>query len=267
MSEEPAERVRVSVADHVATVSLTRAEKHNALDVAMFEGILSAAQRLGGETGVRAVVLHGEGPSFCAGLDLASLMAGGTGVSAVSDRLHEASPNWFQRASHDWLSLPVPVIAALHGNVLGGGLQIALGADIRIATPDARLSVMEVKWGLIPDMGITRALPRLVSIDVAKELTFTGRVVSGADAAALGLVTRVSEDPLAAAHALAAEIAQRSPDAVRGAKRLYDEAWTGPPGDTLGLEAALQLELIGSPNQLAAVAAGFSGEPGEFVDP
>jgi enoyl-CoA hydratase/carnithine racemase len=267
MSEDPADRIAVAVVDHVATVTLTRPEKHNALDVAMFEAILATAQRLSSESGVRAVVLHGAGPSFCSGLDVASLMAGGSGVSAVSDRLHEPVPNWFQRTSHDWIALPVPVIAALHGNVFGGGLQIALGADIRIATPDARLSVMEVKWGLIPDMGITRTLPRLVAIDVAKELTFTGRMISGTEAAALGLVTRVSDDPLAAAQALAAEIAQRSPDAVRGAKRLYDESWTGATHDTLALEAALQLQLIGSANQLAAVAAGFSGEPGAFVDP
>jgi enoyl-CoA hydratase/carnithine racemase len=267
MSEDPADRITVVVADHVATVTLNRPEKHNALDVAMFEAILATTEQLGGEPGVRAVVLHGAGPSFCSGLDIASLMSGESGVSGVSDRLHEPVPNWFQRTSHDWLALPVPVIAALHGNVFGGGLQIALGADIRIATPDARLSVMEVKWGLIPDMGITRTLPRLVAIDVAKELTFTGRMITGDEAAALGLVTRVSDDPLAAAQALAAEIAQRSPDAVRGAKRLYDESWTGAAHDTLALEAALQRQLIGSANQLAAVAAGFTREPAAFVDP
>ena len=267
MGVELSDRVSVTVAGHVATVTLTRPDKHNALDAAMFEAILGAARRLAGEPGVRAVVLHGEEPSFCSGLDLASLMSGEGGPAGVTERLRETPPNWFQRASHDWVTLPVPVIAALHGTVFGGGLQIALGADIRIAAPDARLSVMEVKWGLIPDMGITRTLPRLVSIDVAKELTFTGRIVSGEQAAALGLVTRVDADPLTAARALAAEIAQRSPDAVRGAKRLYDESWTGTPADTLGLEASLQGALIGTPNQLAAVAAGLSGEPGEFVDP
>jgi enoyl-CoA hydratase/carnithine racemase len=161
----------------------------------------------------------------------------------------------------------MPVIAALHGNCLGGGLQIALGADIRIAAPDTRLSVMEVKWGLVPDMSITRTLPRLVSIDVAKELTFTGRVFDGTEGARLGVVTGVSVDPLAAARELAAEIAGRSPDAVRAAKRLFDESWTGPAQQTLALEAELQLGLIGSPNQLAAVTAGFTKQPAEFVDP
>jgi enoyl-CoA hydratase/carnithine racemase len=265
------ERVSVAIEGHVASVTLTRPDKHNALDVEMFEAILAAAARLRDESGVRAVVLHGEGPSFCSGLDVVSIMQSGGDTSdpsrALTDRIRGDVPNWFQRASHDWTALPMPVIAALHGSVLGGGLQIALGADIRIAAPDTRLSVMEVKWGLIPDMGITRTLPRLVSIDVAKELTYTGRTVSGEEAATLGLVTRVSDDPLAAARDLAGRIAARSPDAVRRAKRLYETAWTGEASETLALEAELQLQLVGSPNQLAAVTAGFSGKPGEFADP
>ena len=270
MSESPPPRVRIEIADHVASVTLSRPDKHNALDLPMFEAILDAARRLGGEPGVRAVVLHGEGPSFCSGLDVVSIMQADParpGMAGLTDRGHGELPNVFQRASHDWLELPVPVIAALHGSAFGGGLQIALGADIRIAAPDARLSVMEVKWGLIPDMGITRTLPRLVSIDVAKELTYTGRTISGTEAHALGLVTHVADHPLVAAEALAAEIAARSPDAVRRAKRLYDESWTGAPEQTLALEAQLQLELIGSPNQLAAATAGLSGGPAEFTDP
>jgi enoyl-CoA hydratase/carnithine racemase len=261
------ERVQIEIADHVAVVTLSRPEKHNALDIPMFEGIIGAAQRLRAEPGVRAVVLHGEGPSFCSGLDVVSIMQSGSGTSGLTDRVDGEVPNWFQRSAHDWLTLPIPVIAAVHGNCFGGGLQIALGADIRIAAPDTRLSVMEVKWGLIPDMAITRTLPRLVPIDVAKELTFTGRIFGGAEADRLGVVTRLADDPLGAARELAAEIASRSPDAVRGAKRLYDASWTGPAAETLALEAELQLSLIGSPNQLAAVAAGFTKEPAEFIDP
>jgi enoyl-CoA hydratase/carnithine racemase len=260
-------RVAVEVCGHVAVVTLTRPDKHNALDVAMFEQITGAADRLASESGVRAVVLHGDGPSFSSGLDVVSIMAAGNGLDGLVDRVRGDVPNWFQRAAHAWLELPMPVIAALHGNCLGGGLQIALGADIRIAAPTTRLSVMEVKWGLVPDMSITRTLPRLVGIDVAKELTFTGRVFDGAEAARLGVVTRVADDPLAASRELAAEIAARSPDAVRAAKRLYDESWTGDAQRTLALEAELQLGLIGSPNQLAAVAAGFAKEPAEFADP
>jgi enoyl-CoA hydratase/carnithine racemase len=270
------ERVRVEVAEHVATVTLSRPEKHNALDIAMFEAIVDAAERLADERAVRAVVLCGEGPSFCSGIDLAAVLAAQAGWDAPSDGpappaplepLRGPVPNFFQRATHAWIELPVPVIAAVHGNCLGGGLQIALGADIRIARPDARLSVMEAKWGLVPDMAITRTLPRLVGIDVARLLTYTARRISGAQAHALGLVTELADDPLSAARALAEEIAARSPDAVRAAKRLYEESWTAPAQQSLMLEAQLQLGLIGSPNQLAAVAAGLSRQPAEFADP
>jgi enoyl-CoA hydratase/carnithine racemase len=261
------ERVHVEVDDHVAVVTLTRGDKHNALDVPMFEQIIAAGQRVAVEPGVRAVVLHGEGPSFCSGLDVVSIMSAGDGLQGLVDRVRGEVPNWFQRAAHVWLEVPVPVIAALHGTCFGGGLQIALAADMRIAAPDTRLSVMEIKWGLIPDMSITRTLPRLVRIDVAKELTFTGRVFDADEGARLGVVTRVADDPLPAARALAAEIASRSPDAVRAAKRLYDESWTGAAAQTLALEAELQLGLVGSPNQLAAVSAGFTKEPAQFADP
>lgn len=261
------DRVRIEITDHVAVVTLARAEKHNALDASMFDAVIAAARRLAAEPGVRAVVLHGEGPSFCSGLDVISLASGATGLQGLADPLRGEVPNWFQRAAYGWLCMPVPVLAALHGHCLGGGLQIALAADIRIAAPGARLSVMEVNWGLIPDMSITRTLPRLVGIDVAKELTYTGRVLSGAEALALGLVTRVSEDPLGEARMLAAQIAANSPEAVRGAKRLFDEAWIGTAGETLALEASIQLGLLGSPNQLAAVAAGMGKQPAEFTDP
>jgi enoyl-CoA hydratase/carnithine racemase len=252
----------------VALVTLTRPDKHNALDLAMFEALIAAAEQVSAEPGVRAVILHGEGPSFCSGLDVMSVMGGEGGPDNLLHTLRDESPpNWFQRAAYDWIKVPVPVIAAVHGNCLGGGLQIALAADIRIAAPDSKLSVMEVKWGLIPDMSISRTLPRLVGIDVAKELTYTARVFDAREAAELGVVTHVAEDPLAAARELAAEIAGRSPDAVRSAKRLYDEVWTRPASETLALEAELQLRLIGSPNQLAAVAAGFTQEPAGFDDP
>lgn len=262
------DRTRIEVADHVATVTLTRADKHNALDRAMFEGIAAAAAEVGATPGVRAVVLHGDGPSFCSGLDVASFLADGPdGFDILLERQGPRQANLAQRVATDWLDLPVPVIAAIHGNCFGGGLQIALGADIRIAAADAKLSVMEARWGLVPDMGITQSLTRLVPIDVAKELTFTARRVSGDEAAALGLVTRAATDPLAAAQELAAEIAGRSPDAVRAAKRLYETAWPAPAGNALELETELQRGLMGSPNQLEAVRSGFAKEPGAFTDP
>jgi enoyl-CoA hydratase/carnithine racemase len=260
------QRVAIEISDHVAVVTLTRPEKHNALDVAMFEAIAGAASRVAAEPGVRAVVIHGDGPSFCSGLDVAGVMAGQPESDDLMAPLRGSVPNWFQRPAYNWIEVPVPVIAAIHGHCLGGGLQIALGADIRFATPDARLSVLEVKWGLIPDMAITRTLPRLVGIDVAKELAFTGRMLSGAEAHDLGLVTHVADDPLAAARELAAEIAGRSPDAVRGMKHLFNESWTGSPEETLRLEADIQLGLLGTPNQLEAVRAGMLKEPAQFTD-
>jgi enoyl-CoA hydratase/carnithine racemase len=262
-------RVRVRIgARGVATVTMVRADKHNALDQAMFEGLMNAAGQLAEDTSVRAVVLHGEGKSFCSGLDIASFMSGRGGTSVLLDRDGDRLANFAQRVAYDWSLVPAPVIAAIHGNCFGGGLQIALGADIRIAAPDAKLSIMEIKWGLVPDMGITQTLPRLIPIDVAKELTFSGRIVSGSDALALGLVTRNSDDPVASALELADEIAQKSPDAVRAAKRLYDETWVGADAAAaLRRESELQSGLIGKPNQLAAVVAGMSGEQPVFVDP
>ena len=263
------DRVRVRIGDNgVATATMVRSDKHNALDQAMFEGLMNAAEQLADDRSVRAVVLHGEGKSFCSGLDVASFMGkeGGTGVLLARD--DDRPANFAQRVSYDWSLVPAPVIAAIHGNCFGGGLQIALGADIRIAAPDAKLSIMEIKWGLVPDMGITQTLPRLVAIDVAKELTFSGRIVSGSEGFELGLVTRTAGDPLSAALALADEIAQRSPDAVRAAKRLYDETWAGnDPAAALVRESVLQTGLIGKPNQIAAVTAGMSGDKPVFVDP
>jgi len=261
------DRVKVEITDHVAVVTLNRPGKHNALDIAMFDAILEATSQLASAKGVRVVLLRGEGPSFCSGLDVVSVMSAGRGLEGFVVPLSNEVPNRFQRAAYDWLTLPMPVIAAVHGNCFGAGLQIALAADIRFATRQARLSVMEIRWGLIPDMSITRTLPRLVGIDLAKELTYTGRVISGEDAHRLGLVTHLADEPLQAARELADVIAASSPDAVRAAKRLYDEAWTAAPAQTLALEASSQLRLIGSPNQLAAVAAGINKQAPQFADP
>lgn len=263
MSED---RVRIDVEDHIASVRLVRGDKHNALDHAMFLAIDAAARRLSSEPGVRAVVISGEGPSFCSGLDIAGL-GGALSAETLTDREPGEDANLFQHVATGWAAVPVPVIAAIHGACFGGGLQIALGADLRVAAPDARLSIMEIRWGLVPDMGITQTLPRLVRWDVAKDLTFTGRRITGEEAREAGLVTHVADDPLAAATDLAREIAARSPDAIRAAKRLYAEAWHAPAGEALMLESVLQQALIGSPNQIAAVTAGMTKQPAAFVDP
>ncbi|HEX4249796.1 MAG TPA: crotonase/enoyl-CoA hydratase family protein [Pseudonocardia sp.] len=263
-------RVTVTITDGVADVRLNRPAKRNALDPAMFAGLVAAGEGLRSDPAVRAVVLSGEGPDFCAGLDFGSFraMAQGERLSASVSLPPSAGPARAtgQRAAFVWAQLPVPVIAAMRGNALGGGLQIALGADIRLVAPDATLSVLEIKWGLIPDMTGTQLLPELVGRDVAKELTLTGRKVLGAEAVALGLATRVEADPLAAALTMAREIAQRSPHAVRAAKRLLDLA--GRVDLTTGF-AAEQEEigaLIGSPNQVEAVTAGFEKRAPHFAD-
>ncbi|MEZ5074304.1 MAG: crotonase/enoyl-CoA hydratase family protein [Solirubrobacterales bacterium] len=260
-------RVEVTIADHVAEVRLDRPEVHNALDFAMFGAIGAAIDELAADASVRAVVLHGAGPSFCpASTSRASPRAAPRSrrCSPAATARTRTSPSASPTAGR---LLPAPVICAVHGNCLGGGAQIALGADIRIIAPDATLSIREVHWGLIPDMGITRSLPRLVRSDVAKELVLTARMLDGAEAARLGLATRVGDDPLAAARGLAAEIAARSPDATRRAKALIERAWTMAPADSLALEEELQRELLGTASQMKAVEAGMGGDPGEFDDP
>ncbi|GAA3844680.1 crotonase/enoyl-CoA hydratase family protein [Amycolatopsis tucumanensis] len=261
--------MRIEISQGVADVRLNRADKRNALDPAMFAALVRAGERLKTEPGLRAVVLSGEGPDFCAGLDFAAFQAmrSGDRISADVDLPPADGPakETGQRAAYVWTELPVPVIAAITGHALGGGLQVALGADIRIVAADAKLSVLEIKWGLIPDMTGTQVLPELVGRDVAKELTFTGRIVNGAEAVSLGLATRVADDPRAEALELARSIAGRSPDAVRAAKRLLDL-----PRDHEAGFAAEQREitaLIGSPNQVEAVTASFEKRAPRFTDP
>jgi enoyl-CoA hydratase/carnithine racemase len=264
------ELVTITRSNGIADVRLNRVDKYNALSPDMFAAVIAAGEALAGDPGVRVVVLSGNGRGFCAGLDMGSFqgMAGGPragGTAALLSR-GEHPENHAQRPAYVWKRMPVPVIAAIHGVAFGGGLQIALGADIRIAAPDAKLSVMEVKWGLVPDMSLTQTLRDLVPLDVAKELTFTGRILSGLEARELGLVTRVSDDPLAAALALAEEIAGKSPDAIRAAKQLLEASWHADERVGLELEAELQRDLIGSPNQVEAIKANFENRMPVFTD-
>ncbi len=267
------DRVRIEIRDGVADVRLNRPEKLNALDLAMFEGLVRAARELAAEPRLRAVVLSGEGRAFSAGLDFASFqaMAGPVGRGAATRSLFErdgSSPaNFAQQAAWAWTEVPVPVLAALHGVAYGGGLQIALGADLRIVAPDARLSILEIKWGLVPDMSGTQTLRRLARLDVVKELAFTGRVVSGREAVELGLATRVAEAPRDAAFELAREIATRSPDAIRATKRLFDTSGVVGVEEGLRLEEKLQASLVGRPNQVEAVKANLEKREPRFRDP
>lgn len=256
--------VTIEIKDHIADVRLNRPEKMNALSGELWNAIVEAGLQLSDNREVRAVVLSGNGRCFCAGLDMASMkrFEDPDARPSLSDAIPTVPPgerpgNLAQRASLIWKRLPVPVVGALHGVAYGAGAQIALGIDIRFATPDLKLSIMEIKWGLIPDCGITQTLRELVPLDVAKELTFTGRIVSGEEALALGLVTHVAEDPHAAAMELAREIASKSPNAIRYAKQLFEESWRSDERAGLELETKLQIELIGSENQVEAVRANF----------
>lgn len=260
------ERVQIDLDEGVAHVRLNRPDKMNALDRAMFDAITEAGVSLMGDRSLRAVVLSGEGRGFCAGIDVSGFAGGGEGLDPFA-RSDQSPANRVQRPGWVWNELPVPVIAAVHGVCFGGGLQIALGADIRIAHPEARFSVMEIKWGLIPDMSITQTLPRLVRADVAKELTFTGRIVQAPEAAELGLVTQLADDPLAAALEMAATIRKKSPDAVRAAKKLLDTAPQLTIEQGLLLEEGLQRPLLGKANQTEAIKANLEKRDPEFEDP
>ncbi|MEW6270634.1 MAG: crotonase/enoyl-CoA hydratase family protein [Thermodesulfobacteriota bacterium] len=263
------DRVTVAIDGGVADVRMNRPDKLNALDQAMFEALVETGRALARDRKVRAVVLSGEGRGFCAGLDFASFMsmAGGPRPGPALLERNDGSPaNFAQSAAYVWTELPVPVIAAVHGVAFGGGLQIALGADVRLVAPDARMSVMEIKWGLIPDMSGSQTLRHLVRLDVAKELTFTGRIVSGAEAVELGLATRTTATPRESALDMAREIAAKSPDAIRAAKKLFHESWVGTRAEGFELEESLQRSLIGSPNQIEAVQANLEKRDARFRD-
>jgi enoyl-CoA hydratase/carnithine racemase len=252
----------------VADVRLNRADKMNAIDGAMIEGILAAQDRLRAEPRLRAVVLHGEGRAFCAGLDVSRFAAMGTGETrghTLADRTHGIA-NAPQQTAWGWRDLPVPVIAAVHGVAFGGGLQIALGADIRYVTSDVKLSVMEIKWGLVPDMAGIPLLRELVRGDIARELTYSGRIINGDEAVRLGLATWAGADPLAQARDMARNIARSNPDAIRAAKRLLNRSTDADAAALLLSESREQDRLIASPNQLEAVRAGMEQRTPKFGD-
>ncbi len=266
------DRVSIDLEDGVADVRLIRADKMNALDNAMFEGILEAGAQLATMKGLRCVVLSGEGKAFCAGLDMASFAAmkaqGGDSGSVVRDlpRRTHGIANRPQQCAWQWRTLPVPVIAAVHGVAFGGGFQIMLGADMRYATADARFSVMEIKWGLVPDLAGTQLMRHLAREDVVRELTYTGRVFDGAEAEKIGFVTRLVADPRAAALETAKEIAGKSPDAVRAAKRILNNAVAVDAAAGLLDESVEQQKLIGSPNQLEAVMSNLQKRAANYKD-
>ena len=265
------DRVSIDLKDGVADVRLIRADKMNALDPAMFEGIIEAGDRLMTMKGLRAVVLSGEGKAFCAGLDMASFAAmkqDGDSVPGVRDLTKRTYgiANRPQHCAWLWRTLPVPVIAAVHGVAFGGGFQIMLGAVMRYATTDARFSVMEIKWGLVPDLAGTQLMRHLAREDVVRELTYTGRVFNGAEARDYGFVTRLVDDPRAAALETAREIASKSPDAMRAAKRILNDAVAVDAATGLMQESVEQQKLIGSANQLEAILSNLQKRAANYKD-
>jgi len=272
------DRVKVSIEGGIADVRLDRADKRNALDPAMFDAIARAGKDLVSNKEIRAVVLSGSGASFCAGLDFASFQSMANGGSSNSDTKSNSSENagamqpgaithLAQQICWVWQEVPVPVIAAIQGHALGGGMQLALGADIRIAHPDTQFAMREVHWGLIPDMTGTLMLSRLVRDDVAKDLVFSARVISGTEAHQLGVVTRLTDSPLETAMQIASEIAERSPDAVRGAKALINRLSNAGAAEHFAEERKIIHSLIGKPNQVEAVMSNFEKRPASFVSP
>lgn len=261
------DRVVVEISEHVAHVRLNRPHKRNGIDVAMFEALVAAGDRLACDRSVRAVVLSGEGSSFCAGLDFAIFREMGQAVQGLLARDAGSPANGAQRACWVWTELPVPVVAAIHGAAFGAGLQLALACDIRLVADDARMSAMEIRYGLVPDMTASKTLFQLVRPDVARELVYTGRIVDAQEAIAIGLATRRAEDPVADALALARTIAAQSPSAIRAAKRLCNEAPDLDVAAAFLLETQLQLDLIGKPEQLEAVQAALTKRAAVFEDP
>ena len=270
------DRIQVTIEAGVADVRLVRTDKMNALDDAMFQALIDTGERLKTEKGVRVIVLSGEGRAFCAGLDMGNFgkMASGersggqssTGESLVTTKRTAGGSNRAQHAVMVWREQVVPVIAAIHGVAFGGGFQLALGADLRFVTADTRMSVMEIKWGLVPDMAGLVLMKRLVRDDVARELTYSGRQFSGTEALAMGFATRVCEDPRAEALALAAEIAGKNPHAIRAAKRLLDLAPDADQATILKEESREQTALIGSPNQVEAVMSNMQKRAAVYAD-
>lgn len=268
------ERVKITMNEGVADVRLVRTDKMNALDDAMFAGLLEAGEKLKADKSVRAVVLSGEGRAFCAGLDMSNFgrMASGgreENKSEVTGRLAQRShgvSNRAQYAAMVWREIPVPVIAAVHGVAFGGGFQVALGPDIRYAAPGTRFSVMEIKWGLVPDMAGMYLMRGLARDDVIRELTYTGRIFEAEEALAMGFVTRICADPLADALATAREIADKSPSAIRAAKRIFNAAPDQTAGEILLAESVEQDKLIGGAHQKEAIMANLEKRRPAFAD-
>lgn len=258
------DRVALEIDAGVAHVRLDRPAKYNGLDLPMLHALVDTAATVAADRRIRAVILSGNGNAFCAGLDFASVGSSPVAFTRAALKLPGAT-NLFQRACWVWRELPVPVIAVLHGHCYGGGMQLALAADFRFATPDCELSIMEGKWGLIPDMTGSVTLRELVPMDVSKRLTMTAEVLDGTRAAEYGLVTGVADDPMKEAEALAGELLTRSPDALALTKRLFHSTWHRSPGRAFWIETVLQARLMRGANHRIARTANLKRQAPNFT--
>lgn len=261
-------RVSYAIENKVAYVNLNRPDKHNGLDKQMIVDLVKTAKIINKDKTIRCVILQGEGASFCAGLDFSSVTKTPSMIVRFFLKLPWSKDNMFQRVAHIWRDLSIPVIAVVHGNCFGAGMQIILACDYRIATPDANLSILEMKWGLIPDMSGMATLSRLTRVDIAQELTMTGRFFSGNEALDYGLVSKVSDNPLAEAQLLAEKISQQSPDAIAATKYLFKKTWKSDTRIALLWERITQLRLLGRKNQRIAMKNGLNkkGNKKDFID-
>jgi len=257
--------ISCEISQGVAYVRLDRPEKYNGLTLDMINELTRLSGALRREPDLRAVVMSGSGESFCSGLDFASALQQPQKIVATFVPRPWRGTNNFQEACYGWRRLPVPVIAVVHGHVYGGGLQLAMAADFRFSTPDSQWSVLETKWGLIPDMSGIRTLAEQVGMDTAKLLTMTGDVISGVEAKELGLVTVLSDDPHGEAGKLVDKLLTRSPDAVAAAKRLFSTTWTASVRRTFHRERVEQLLLLMLRNTAAARNAAFKQETPKFI--
>ena len=279
------DRITLEITDGVADVRLVRSDKMNALDDKMFAAITEVGEQLRNSPEVRAVVLSGAGKAFCAGLDMGNFSEMVADGIPDEDSSEQSKPkpkpkpkreplatrshgitNYLQYAVWMWRDLPMPVIAAVHGVAFGGGFQLALAADMRYAAPDTRFSIMEIKWGLVPDMAGTQLMRHLAREDIVRELSYTGRIFSAQEALEYGFITRISDDPLSLALSTAHEIATKNPEAIRGNKQLFNAANYLSAEAGLLMESAVQDNVMGTPNQKEAVMAALEKRTARFTD-
>jgi len=269
------DRITLTIEDHVAHVTLSRADKMNALDNEMFEAIPMVGEQLRSDPSIRVVIVSGDGGNFSAGLDKSNFssilekkgvsLEPGEPAMVLANRTHGIA-NALQYVVWMWRELPMPVIAAIDGFCLGGGLQIALGADFRYARPDSQFSILEMRWGIVPDMGSTQIMRHMIRDDVIRELTYTARIFGAEQAKEWGFITEIVDNPLEHALNTAKQIAYKNPDAIQAAKKILEASNYQTAAEGLLMESVEQDDIMGTPNQIEAVMAELQKRKPTFKD-